>query len=96
MSYNGKVKYLDWSLEKNEWLKKLRNIGFEQISDALLGDGFLDVIDNPSKNFLKQKVFVINCNNYIYYVPFIEDEDKFFLKTIIPSRKALKKYLNKL
>jgi len=28
-------------------------------------------------------------------VPFIESEEKIFLKTIIPSRKASKKYFNK-
>jgi len=26
-------------------------------------------------------------------VPFVEDEDKIFLKTIIPNTKATKKYL---
>jgi len=90
------VKYLDWSLKKNEWLKKNRDIGFDEVAIALIGDGLLDLIDNPSKNFPEQKVFVVKINNYIYYIPFVEDEEKFFLKTIIPSRKALKKYLNKL
>lgn len=30
--------------------------------------------------------------NYIYLVPFVINEDEIFLKTIIPSRKATKKY----
>lgn len=90
------MKYLDWSLEKNEWLKKNRSIGFDEVMIALIEDGILDTIDNPSKNFPEQKVFVVRINNYIYYIPFVEDEEKFFLKTIIPSRKALKKYSNKL
>jgi hypothetical protein len=90
------VKYLDWSLEKNEWLKKNRNIGFDEVVIALIEGGLLDTTDNPSKNFPEQKVFVVKINNYIYYIPFVENEEKFFLKTIIPSRKALKKYLNKL
>lgn len=37
--------------------------------------------------------FVINIDNYVYLVPFIEDQQKYFLKTIFPSRKATKKYL---
>lgn len=90
------MKYLDWSLEKNDWLKKNRDIGFDEVAIALIEGDLLDVIDNPSKNFPKQKVFIVKINKYIYYVPFIEDEAKFFLKTIIPSRKAKKKYLNKL
>lgn len=90
------MKYLDWSLEKNEWLKKNRDIGFDEVAIELIGDGLLDVIDNPSKNFPEQKVFVVKINKYIYYIPFVEDEEKFFLKTIIPSRKVSKKYLEKL
>ncbi|EKD71890.1 MAG: hypothetical protein ACD_46C00073G0002 [uncultured bacterium] len=85
-----------WSIEKDEWLKINRNIGFNEAVLALIGDGLIDTIDNPSKYFPTQQIFVIKINNYIYYIPFIEDEEKFFLKTIIPSRKALKKYLNKL
>ena len=96
MSYNIIVKYLDWNLKKNDWLKKNRNIGFEEVAIALIEGDLLDIIDNPSKNFPKQKVFVIKINKYIYYIPFVEDEEKFFLKTIIPSRKAIKKYLEKL
>lgn len=90
------MKYLDWNLEKNDWLKKNRNIGFEEVAIAIIEGDLLDVIDNPSKNFPNQKVFVVKINKYIFYVPFIEDKEKFFLKTIIPSRKATKKYLEKL
>jgi hypothetical protein len=35
----------------------------------------------------------LEINDYVYYVPFIEDNEKIFLKTIIPSRKYTKKYL---
>ena len=31
--------------------------------------------------------------DYVYLVPFVEDEQTVFLKTIIPSRKATKEYL---
>jgi hypothetical protein len=43
--------------------------------------------------------FVIACvwrekrEEYVYLVPFVEDEHTVFLKTIIPSRKATKQYL---
>ena len=40
-----------------------------------------------------QKVYVLEINNYIYLVSFVETENEIFLKTIIPSRKATKKYL---
>jgi hypothetical protein len=33
--------------------------------------------------------------DYVYLVPFVEDEQTVFLKTIIPSRRATKEYLGK-
>jgi len=38
-------------------------------------------------------MFVVSIEGYAYLVPFIENESEIFLKTIIPSRKATKKYL---
>jgi hypothetical protein len=40
-----------------------------------------------------QKVSVVLIEGYAYLVPFIETPDELFLKTIIPSRKATKTYL---
>jgi len=41
----------------------------------------------------KELTFIVNMGNYAYLVPFVEDEAGIFLKTIIPSRKATRKYL---
>ena len=35
---------------------------------------------------------VIGIDDYAYLVPYVEDEDEIFLKTIIPSRKATRQY----
>jgi len=90
------VKNLDWSIEKNRWLKENRGICFEEVVKALLEEDLLDIISNPSSNFPSQYVFVLKVRGYVFYVPFVEDEDKIFLKTIIPSRKAQKKYRDRL
>ena len=37
--------------------------------------------------------FVVAVDDYAYLVPFVESEEELFLKTIIPSRKATKRYL---
>lgn len=87
------MKNLVWDEEKNIKLKKERGIDFEDVFDILMKEQFLDLIKNPSKNFPNQRVFVVKFNNYIYYIPFAEDKDNIYLKTIIPSRKAAKKYL---
>jgi hypothetical protein len=37
---------------------------------------------------------VVAGASYAYLVPFVEEKDHFFLKTVIPSRKATRDYLN--
>ncbi|OGK66569.1 toxin [Candidatus Roizmanbacteria bacterium RIFOXYB2_FULL_41_10] len=88
------MKYFDWSQEKNEQLKKEREISFEEVLIALSENRLLDILEHrDQKKYPGQRIMVININDYIFLVPFIEDENKIFLKTIIPSRKATKKYL---
>jgi len=54
----------------------------------------LDEFENPNKKrYPNQRILVVEIESYAYYVPYVEDEDKIFLKTIFPSRKATKKYL---
>lgn len=54
----------------------------------------LDVIVHPNKTeYPNQQILVIDINDYIYAVPFIEEEQECFLKTIVPSRKLTKQYL---
>ena len=83
-----------WNAEKNSLLIKKRGISFERVIYHIENDKPLDVIrhPNPSK-YPNQYMFVIEIESYAYLVPFVEDEKEIFLKTIIPSRKATKKYL---
>jgi hypothetical protein len=54
----------------------------------------LDIIEHPNKaKYPDQKIFIVEVDEYVYLVPFIEDDKLIFLKTIIPSRKMTKKYL---
>lgn len=88
------MKYFDWDKEKNEKLKKDRGISFEEIIIAINEGRLITIIENPKKKkYHNQKIFIINVNNYAFLVPFVEDEEKIFLKTIIPSRKATKKHI---
>ncbi len=88
------MKYFDWNNQKNEQLKEERDISFEDCVIVIEEGKILDIIEHQNKEkYLNQKIFVVNINNYAYLIPFIEDEEKIFLKTIIPSRKATKKYI---
>ncbi len=88
------MKYFEWNEEKNKLLRSERDVGFEDVVNHIQSGGLLNIIDNPNqKKHPKQKMFVVNINNYVYLVPFVEDSQKYFLKTIFPSRKMTKKYL---
>lgn len=86
-------KYVDWNEEKNEELKLERGVSFEEIVVAMESKLVLDIISNP--NHSNQKLMIINLDNYAYAIPYVEDEKKLFLKTIYPSRKYTKLYLNR-
>ena len=88
------MKYYDWNEEKNERLKKSRNISFEIIVAQIEMGKLLDIVDHPNKDkYENQRIFVVEFEGYAYLVPFVEEQEKIFLKTIIPSRKASMKYL---
>jgi len=85
------MRYFNWSSEKNKKLIKERNVSFEICLVKIENKDILDILDNA--NYPNQKIFVLEIDNYVYLVPFIENKDVIFLKTIIPSRKFTKKYL---
>lgn len=88
------MKLFDWSDEKNQALKKERGITFEEIIYHLTHDDLIDTIEHPNKEkYPGQRIFIVNVEGYIFLVPFVEDSESIFLKTIIPSRKLTKHYL---
>lgn len=90
------MKYFDWDETKNEKLKTERGIGFEEIVARIASGDLLDILEHSNQErYRGQRIFVVRRDDYVYLVPFVEDEHQVFLKTIIPSRKATKQYLNK-
>ena len=88
------VKYFSWNNDKNEWLKRERKISFEEVLFYILQGQLLEILEHPNEERYKgQKIFVVDIGDYAYLVPFVESEHEVFLKTIIPSRKATKRYL---
>jgi putative transposon-encoded protein len=88
------MKPFRWSSEKNEVLAAERGVSFERIVVAIGSGGLLDVLAHPNQErYPRQRVLVIAADGYVYLVPSVEESDHFFLKTIIPSRKATRDYL---
>jgi hypothetical protein len=90
------MKPFRWNHDKNEQLKTERGLSFEEIVLAIEGNGLLDVLRHPNPGkYSNQRVFVVKVDGYANLVPFVEEAEYYFLKTIIPSRKATRDYLRK-
>ena len=89
------VKYFAWDDAKNAKLKAGRGIGFEDVVFHIERGDLLNILEHPNRDrYAGQRIFVVQREDYVYLVPFVEDEHTVFLKTIIPSRKATRDYLN--
>jgi len=92
MMYNSYMRY-EWDSQKNEWLKRERNISFEKIVFHLSQGDVWKLADHPDQeNYPRQRVYFVIVEDYIYLVPHVVEKDCVFLKTIIPSRKATRAY----
>jgi len=88
------VKNLNWNSEKSVVLKALRGIGFEDVVFYIERGDILDDYLHPNQQaYPGQRIMVIAIANYAYLVPYVENVEELFLKSIIPSRKATQKYL---
>lgn len=78
-----------WSSGKNDLLREERGISVEDITIAVESGGLLEIVPHPNRaKYPRQKIMVVEVAGYAHLAPFIEEDDHFFLKTIIPSRKA--------
>jgi hypothetical protein len=87
------MKLINWNTEKSLKLKEQRGVCFEEIVYYIEKGDVLDDYRHPNqKKYSGQRIMVIGINNYAYLIPYVEDDDEIFLKTIIPSRKATEIY----
>ena len=80
------MKEISWSLLKSERLKKTRGISFEELLRAQL----ISVKRNPKRE--NQRIMLFRHKRYIWVVPFVENEEQIFLKTLFPSTKYTRLY----
>ncbi len=88
------MKTFAWNSEKNELLKKERGVSFEEVVLNIQLGFEVDVFEHPNQDrYPDQRISVVLIEGYAYLIPYVEDDDEIFLKTIIPSRKATKLYI---
>ena len=87
------MKLINWNTEKSLQLNAARGICFEDIVFYIENGNILDDYLHPNQErYPDQRIMVIGINNYAYLVPYVEDAEMIFLKTIIPSIKATALY----
>ena len=88
------MKVFRWDNEKNEWLKNNRGVSFEQVVILMERGDILETVEHPNQTrYPGQKVATVLIDDYAYLIPYVQESDEIFLKTIIPSRKATNKYV---
>ena len=89
-------KIYNWSAAKNEMLVRERGISFERIVFEISMGNEVAMVMHPNQDrYTRQMISVVEVDDYVYLVPFVETESEIFLKTIIPSRKATRQFRSK-
>ena len=85
----------NWNDEKNDILKRTRNISFEEIVIAIEDGCVIDIVRHQNTDrYPNQRIYLIDYRDYIWAVAHVVDRDngEVFLKTIYPSRKLTKQF----
>ena len=84
----------EWKPEKNAWLRQHRRISFDEIVVHLGRGDVWKTSPHPNRRkYPDHSVAFVIVEDYVYLVPFDVVGDVIFLRTIIPSRKATRQYL---
>ncbi len=80
------MKLVRWNELKSARLKRTRGVSFDEISQAI----FIDVVEHHARP--GERLLLFEHKNYVWVVPFVENDRELFLKTLYPSRKYTKLY----
>ena len=80
------MKEFKWNELKSRRLKKVRGVSFEE----LITEEIVDIKRHPARE--RQSLMLFRYKGYIWVVPYVEEKDYIFLKTLYPSRKYTKIY----
>jgi hypothetical protein len=84
----------DWSDEKDAKLRDERGVGFQDAVFHIEQGDVQAIAAHPNQDkYPDQMIMYVRIGDYVYLVPYVEAGEKTFLKTIIPSRKATRRFL---
>ena len=77
------MKNINWNTAKSMALMESREICFEDVVFHIEKGDILDDYQHPNQQkYAGQRIMVVGINHYAYLVPYVEDKDELFLKTI--------------
>lgn len=75
------------------WLKENRGISFDEVLLLIAQGNIVDILTHPNPDMYSgQQIILVNRDQYIYCVPYYEDEEGIYLITVFPSRKYTRHY----
>ena len=67
---------------------------FEEVVILLEREDVLEIVNHSNQDkYPWQRIATVKIGDYAYLVPYVQEREEIFLKTIIPSRKATNKYV---
>lgn len=78
---------IEWDEDKNRALRKQRGLSFGQVEEAIEAGRILDDVAHPAEQFRHQRILIVEIESYPVMVPYVQDGDKLFLKTMFRNRK---------
>ena len=76
-------------------LKRTRGLSFGEVVSHIRQGDLLAADDHPNQaRYPGQIMIVVNIKDYAHLVPAVRANSGYFLKTVIPNRKATRQYLS--
>jgi uncharacterized DUF497 family protein len=83
-----------WATSKNQSLRARHGIGFEEVLIAIAESRVLaDVAHENAARYPNQRMLVVEIDRYAWAVPYVNEGERPFFKTLFPSRKLNRRYL---
>lgn len=82
------MKTVNWNVNKAKLIKETRGIDFDRIALMIEEKEILGVLSVSSRK--EQKMFILDYDDYIVCVPFVENAQEIFIKTAYRNRKLKK------
>jgi len=62
------------------------------VEKIIANNDLIDILSHNNPKYEHQKILIVRLKGYLCQVPFVENDNEIFLKTIFPDRRLKKLY----